>query len=63
MGGLIFSYVSCLLVNPNNLGQTTDAGMVSFDDSVTLAVPHMLRILAICFIGIVLLAVLLIREP
>ena len=42
-GGLIFSFLTAKLVNPENLNQTTDAeGYIVFDESVMARVPYMI---------------------
>ena len=52
-----------LIVNPNNLKQEmNEDGQMMFEDTVTLAVPKMLRILALCYAAIAIVAIILISE-
>lgn len=63
LGGLIFSYLAAVLVNPSNLLQEeTPEGDRIFSEEVAQRVPHMLRVLALCYTIIFGAAVILVRE-
>ena len=68
-GSLLFTSLSTSIVNPNNVSQEvvgkTENGedILAFPESVTIMVPYLLRYLAMSFAAIIILAMILIREP
>jgi hypothetical protein len=68
LGNIIFSKVSTHVVNPTNAHlieiELPDGQVVScFPESVSLLVPHMLRVLFFGFFGVILLSLVLIKIP
>ena len=62
-GAFVFSFVCTAIANPNNLKpEEVSPGVFMFTTEVTDNIPRMLRTLGLCWAGLGLLAVILVRK-